>query len=193
MIYQIDEIAHDVRVALGLNGWAPKPVFADSQQLRIEEQVRLFAPEAAATVLAEAPIEKLGPGLPFADSIAWAKDDLWGWTLVPADFLRLIAFQMDDWAIPVTEPILSHDPQYLKQKSPISGVRGTPYRPVCAIVPRAEGLALEFYSCLSQDAQPIRALYTPRPAWDPNLSIEMPQHLYPQIISCCASLCAQAQ
>ncbi|MCD8388115.1 MAG: hypothetical protein LUD17_14715 [Bacteroidales bacterium] len=193
MIYRIDEIAHDVRVALGLNGWAPKPVFADSQQLRIEEQVRLFAPDAAAAVLAEAPVEKLGPGLPFADSIAWTKGDLWGWTLLPADFLRLIAFQMVDWAIPVTEAILSDSPQYLKQKSLIPGVRGNPYRPVCAIVPRSEGLALEFYSCLSQDAQPIRALYAPRPAWDPNLSIEMPPHLYPQMIKRCAAQCAQAQ
>lgn len=61
---------------------------------------------------------------------------------LPPSFVRLIAFQMSDWALPVTDALYSDNPRYRQQADPI--LMGTPKRPIVFI---CDGDAnLEYYS-----------------------------------------------
>jgi hypothetical protein len=61
--------------------------------------------------------------------------------VLPKGFVRLISFQMSDWALPVTDALYSDNPRYRQQADPI--LRGTPKRPIVFI----DGdRLLEYYS-----------------------------------------------
>ncbi|MBR5105336.1 MAG: hypothetical protein IKU93_02745 [Alistipes sp.] len=61
---------------------------------------------------------------------------------LPSGFVRLIAFQMSDWALPITDALYSDNPRYRQQADPI--LMGTPKRPVVFICDG--GSNLEYYS-----------------------------------------------
>ena len=102
--------------------------------------------------------------------------------------MRLIVFEMSDWEQAVFRAISPAEPEYALQRQRIKALRGTAQKPVCAIVNRAEGKALEFYSCKSRDAYVSRALYVPYPQIDKDDGIDISERCYTAVIYTVASL-----
>lgn len=112
-----------------------------------------------------------------------------GWIYLPNDFVKLLAFEMSDWDVPVFDTINSTDTSYRQQKSNFTGVRGNANKPVVAISQRTEGKTLEFYSCKSTDAKIVTASYLPERSIDNNM-IEISKNCYRPSIYNIASLVA---
>jgi hypothetical protein len=71
---------------------------------------------------------------------------------------------MSDWSYPVSEAITEEDEEYAMQRSRYAGIKGSPQKPVVAVVQQPIGLVLEFYSCYSGEHTYIkRARYIPIP------------------------------
>lgn len=115
-----------------------------------------------------------------------------GWIFLPNDFIRLLAFEMSDWDLPVFDAIQSTDAKYKLQKSPFAGVRGNPSKPVVAISQRTEGKTLEFYSCKSSDAKIVTASYLPERKIENN-TIEISHQCYRPSIYSISSLVAMSR
>ena len=108
--------------------------------------------------------------------------------LLPDDFMRLIAFRMSDWERTCYNAISVDDPLYDLQSSRHKGVRGSVQKPVCAVVNRAEGKALEFYSCDSEEAYVKRATYLPYPKIDDEDGIDISERCYTAVVYTTAAL-----
>lgn len=165
MIYSLDDIKKDVRVALEENRGSGN-IMADVDTLSLDEVILSKIEDAVKEVYLIAPVHLLEPGNNFAESIAWETEvgKGPGWTLLPNDFLRLMAFKMSDWERPVFAAILPDDPLYSLQSSRFAGIRGNRKKPVCAIVMRPQGKALEFYSCAAGETVTVEmAIYIPVP------------------------------
>lgn len=187
----MQKIVRDVRVALNFDA-APEPAIeAACSALPLDEIIRAKAVEAVRQAHLEAlpcQLECARPFVPDALGIDWA-DGCAGWLALPADFLRLVAFEMNDWERPASEPIDPASTAYALQRSRCLGLRGTPERPVVAVVRHASGLALEFYSCRSTSAAIRRALYVPEPKVDvvtDTLAVSAP--LYGEVIAKTAAM-----
>lgn len=187
MLYSIEELEKDVRVALNANSHE-QPLLDDPWQLRLSEVVRACACRAAEAAVMEAPAWMLERGHTFGDSLHWHEDEAWGYVPLPRNFLRLVSFEMSDWRMAVTDPITQADEAYWQQRLPYPGLRGNPQLPVCAVVNRPEGLALEFYSCAGQSACVKHAFYVPRPCIDADGYIDISEPLYDATVEKCASL-----
>lgn len=188
MIYKLQRIARDVRVAIDENKTSEQLIAdEDIDTLSLEEIVRSKIVEAVRRVVTEAPTHLLDGGEPFGDAIFW-RSQCSGWTLLPEDFMRLVIFKMSDWERPVYEPITAADPQYQLQFSRYKGLRGNPQKPVVAIVSRAEGRALELFSCKSQNATVEQAVYIPLPKVDCDGGINIPERCYMSVVYEAASL-----
>lgn len=188
MIFTIRQIARDVRVALDQNMTSDSLLnIEDIDTLSLEDIIRSKIVEAVRRVEISAPAHLLEEGHTFGDAVGWGKMGS-GWTLLPDDFMRLIAFRMSDWERTVHKAISADDPQYQKQSSRYKGIRGNVQKPVCAIVNYAEGKALEFYSCNSEDAYISRASYLPYPKIDDNDGIDICERCYTAIVYATASL-----
>ncbi len=179
MKYTTAQIIKDTRVALGLNEEAPAALILDDEQLTIDQRIRACIIDAVTEAHLQAPLHWLTNASAFSATIAWNGDQPNGSITLPSDFLRLVAFRMSDWLQPVAEPILITDPAYALQLSPYPGVRGTPERPVCALVP---GGTMEFYSCSSQAATISQSLYMPIPSVSYN-SIDIAPLCYNLVIN----------
>lgn len=164
MLYDIDNIMRDVRVAMDQNGQsAALREVEDNDTLTLDELIESKIEDGVRLVESEAPTELLGGcGKPFGDTIFWNEQQS-GWVPVPDDFMRLISFRMSDWSCAVNEPMNESDPRYRWQSSRYKGLRGTPQRPVCAIVRRSQGMRLEFFSCKDDNAICEDAVYLPVP------------------------------
>ena len=188
MVYKILHIARDVRIAIDENKTSEQLIAdEDIDTLSLEEIVRSKIVEAVRRVVTEAPTHLLDGGEPFGDAIFW-RSQCSGWTLLPEDFMRLVIFKMSDWERPVYEPITAADPQYQLQFSRYKGLRGNPQKPVVAIVSRAEGRALELFSCKSQNATVEQAVYIPLPKVDCDGGINIPERCYMSVVYEAASL-----
>lgn len=188
MIYQIQRIARDVRVAMDENKTSEQLIAdEDIDTLSLDDIVRSKIVEAVRRVVTEAPVHLLDGGVPFGDAVYWRGKGS-GWTLLPDDFMRLLIFKMSDWERPVYEPITAADPQYQLQFSRYKGLRGNPQKPVVAIVSRAEGRVLELYSCKDTDATVEQAVYIPLPKVDCDGGIEIPERCYTSVVYQTASL-----
>lgn len=188
MIYKLQRIARDVRVAIDENKTSEQLIAdEDIDTLSLEDIVRSKIVEAVRRVVTEAPTHLLDGGEPFGDAIFW-RSQCSGWTLLPEDFMRLVIFKMSDWERPVYEPITAADPQYQLQFSRYKGLRGNPQKPVVAIVSRAEGRALELFSCKSQNATVEQAVYIPLPKVDCDGGINIPERCYMSVVYEAASL-----
>ena len=173
MIYQIQDIERDVRIALDENDVSTQLVqMGDVDTLALNDIIRSKIVEAVRRVELAAPAHLLEEGHDFSSGIYWNGDGS-GWVLLPDDFMRLIAFRMSDWERTVYEAISVDDPLYAKQSSRYKGIRGNVQKPVCAIVNRAEGKALEFYACKDNTAMIVRAGYLPYPSIDANDGIDI--------------------
>lgn len=173
MVYKILHIARDVRIAIDENKTSEQLIAdEDIDTLSLNDIVRSKIVEAVRRVVTEAPTHLLDGGLPFGDAVYWRSKGS-GWTLLPEDFMRLLIFKMSDWERPVYEPITAADPQYQLQFSRYKGLRGNPQKPVVAIVSRAEGRALELFSCKNNSATVEQAVYLPLPRIDCDGGIEI--------------------
>lgn len=188
MIYQITEIARDVRVALDQNNTSEQLLaVGDIDTLSLDEIIISKLEEAVRRVETAAPVYLLEEGHEFGDAIYRGTLGS-GWILLPDDFMRLISFRMSDWERTVYTAISVDDPLYAKQSSRFKGIRGNVQKPVCAIVNRPEGKALEYYSCNSDDAYVAQALYLPYPHIDEDGGIDICERCYRGVVYMAASL-----
>lgn len=188
MIYKLAEIAREVRIAIDQNMTSEQLIATDDiETLSLEEIIRSKIVEAVRRVETAAPVHFLEEGHDFGDAVYWADLES-GWVLLPDDFMRLIAFRMSDWERTVYAAISVDDPLYAKQSSRYKGIRGNVQKPVCAIVNRAEGKALEFYSCNSEEAYVSRASYLPYPHIDEDGGIDISEKCFTAVIYTVAAL-----
>lgn len=188
MIYQVEEIARDVRIALDENMVSDQLVNdEDIDTLSFNDIVHSKIEEAVRRVEMTAPTRFLEEGHTFGEAIYWS-DRQCGWILLPNDFMRLIAFRMSDWERTCYSAISADDPKYQLQSSRYKGIRGNVQKPVCAIVNRPEGKVIEFYSCNSENAHVARASYIPYPRIDKCGGIDISQRCYTAVIYTIASL-----
>lgn len=188
MIYKLTEIAREVRIAIDQNMTSEQLIATeDIETLSLEEIIRSKIVEAVRRVETAAPVHFLEEGHDFGDAVYWGDLES-GWVLLPDDFMRLIAFRMSDWERTVYAAISVDDPLYAKQSSRYKGIRGNTQKPVCAIVNRAEGKALEFYSCNSEEAYVSRASYLPYPHIDEDDGIDISEKCFTAVIYTVAAL-----
>lgn len=187
MIYQVSAILRDVRIAMDENAVSTPLLEAGMDTLTINEVIRSKIVEAVRRVETVAPAYLLEEGHDFADAVYWETGGV-GRVLLPDDFMRLVSFRMSDWERTVYSAISADDPQYAVQSSRYKGLRGNPQKPVCAIVNRPEGKALEFYSCRDSDAEIERATYIPYPEIDANGGIDISERCYAAVVYVAASL-----
>lgn len=188
MIYKLTEIARDVRIAIDQNMTSEQLIATDDiETLSLEDIIRSKIVEAVRRVETAAPVHFLEEGHDFGDAVYWGDLES-GWVLLPDDFMRLIAFRMSDWERTVYAAISVDNPLYTKQSSRYKGIRGNVQKPVCAIVNRAEGKALEFYSCNSEDAYVSRASYLPYPHIDEDDGIDISERCYTAVVYTVAAL-----
>lgn len=182
MVYKIVDIVRDVRIAIDENKTGEQLIAdEDIETLSVEELIRSKVADAVRAVVNEAPFHLLDGGLPFGEDVYWRGNGC-GWTLLPDDFMRLVVFKMSDWERPVHEPVTASDPRYLLQFSRYRGLRGNPQKPVAAVVSRAEGFALEFFSCRSESATVEQAVYYPEPRVDQDGGIDIPWRCYRPVV-----------
>lgn len=188
MIVEAKKMARDVRLAIDMN--------SDNRALLVEEDpdttslddiITAKLCDAIRMVELEASLEMLEQGHQFGETVTWVSDGK-GWTLLPDDFLRLVSFKMSDWNYGVSEAITNDDTLYSRQWSKWKGIGGTPEKPVVAIVNRPEGLALEFFSCVDEEATVERATYVPMPRIDLHGGIDVSERCYKAAVYRAASL-----
>lgn len=182
MVYRVENIVKDVRVALDENRISESLLkVEDFETLTLDEIIKSKIEESAQAIESVAPMALLDDTHNFADAIYWDEMES-GWTFLPDDFMRLVSFRMSDWERTVHSAITPVDPLYDMQSSRYKGLRGTPQKPVCAIVMRPEGKVLEFYSCKSEDAYVAQATYIPYPEIDKDGGIDIPRRCYRAVV-----------
>lgn len=188
MVYKILHIARDVRIAIDENQTSEQLLATeDIDTLSLNDIVRSKIVEAVRRVETAAPVHLLEEGHNFGDVVFWGERES-GWVLLPDDFMRLIAFRMSDWERTVYEAIPADSPLYSKQSSRYKGIRGNPQKPVCALVNRPEGKALEFYSCKDEEAYVAIGSYVPYPRIDQDGGIDISERCYTAVIYTTAAL-----
>lgn len=187
MIYKVSDIIQDVMQAMDRNRTTRSLLsVGDEETLLLRDAIRGCLLESARQVVKAAPVHMLEGGHQFGESVHMEEDGS-GWILLPDDFLRLLVFEMSDWERAVYDAILVSDPRYVMQKQRIRALRGTPERPVCAVVRRHEGLSLEFFSCRDADAHVSRALYIPYPAIDADGGMDISERCYKAFVYAAAA------
>lgn len=183
MKYKIDRILRDLRIHLRQNPAAPAQLLG-SAQLSLDQWIESRLPAAVEAEHLLADVSDFDTPQPFNGRVEWTRPDIASGTVrLPADFLRLVAFLMSDWAVAATSTITPGAKEYMRQNSPHAGVRGNPDRPVCALAADGEGRALEFYSCLSTDAAIVQALYIPAPAIASDGTIDIAPPRYQAVLA----------
>lgn len=122
------------------------PLSSDIDEFHIED----FVDDAIRFIGRVAPVRALGVGTPFKpqegeNTTSQTDNDSHlrvNPVQLPSGFVRLIAFQMSDWALPVTDALYSDNPRYRQQADPI--LMGTPKRPIVFICDGDTNL--EYYS-----------------------------------------------
>lgn len=109
------------------------PLSSDIEEFRVED----FVDDAIRFIGRVAPVRALGPGVSFVPEETKSNP-----VALPPGFVRLVAFKMSDWALPVTDALYSDNPRYRQQADPI--LQGTSHRPVVFITDGDTNL--EYYS-----------------------------------------------
>lgn len=189
MLYKKEKIAADVRRMMNVNCEASEAEgFGMSPQLKLDEIILQLMPEAAKDAQMRAPMCDLEQGHTFGDAVHWGHRCN-GWVLLPDDFMRLVCFKMSDWEAAVYHAVYADDPIYYLQYSPFESLQGCPQKPVCALVNRPEGQALEFFSCYDRDAVVERAVYVPYPRYDEMGALDMSERCYDAAVALCTERC----
>ena len=179
MIVQAEDMAKAVRVAIDMNhNSTPLLVDDDIDTESFDEIIYAKLVDAVRVVEQEAPLHLLEQGHQFGgDNVNWTENGK-GWLVLPDDFMRLVVFKMSDWKLSVSDAISQDDPLYLRQFSKWKGISGNPEKPVVAIVNRAEGTVLEFFSCNDDTATIEQAVYVPYPKIDIDGGIDVSEKCY---------------
>ena len=189
MTVQAEEMARAVRVAIDMNkGDEPLIMEGDTDTLTFDEIIYAKLADAVRLVEMEALLSMLESGHDFGEQDIYINKTGKGFIILPDDFMRLIAFRMSDWTRTVYEAISESDPQYALQSSRFKGICGNPEKPVVAIVRRAEGKVLEFYSCRTDEATVAQAVYLPYPRIDADGGIDVAEDCYRAAVYRAASL-----
>lgn len=189
MYFQANRIIQDVRVCLDENRTDTQLLsISDEDTLKLDEIIRSKIVEGVDRVQMAAPFSMLELGHSFHDAPLVWEDMESGWVKLPAEFMRLVVFEMDDWERPVYVAITPIDPEYKKQKSRIKAIRGTAQRPVCVIAKRPIGNVLEFYSCKTEDARITRAIYIPYAELNASDMVDMSERCYDAVVWTIAGL-----
>lgn len=192
MIYRVDDIIKDVRIALDQNsGDEFLTAVGDMDTLFLNEMIRSKIVDAVRSIEMAAPLYMIDIGSNFGDNIHWKENKGVGpgYTLLPDDFMRLIVFQMSDWRTSVSNAITTSDPLYKLQSSRFPGIRGNPQNPVCAIAIYPVGKVLEFYSCSGGKNVSIqKAVYLQKPVINKEDGIYICEQCYRSAIYYCAGL-----
>lgn len=97
MVYKIEVVERDVRIAIDENKTSEQLISdEDIDTLSLNDIIRSKIVEAVRRVESSAPVHYLEEGHVFGDAIYWEENGS-GWTLLPDDFMRLVAFRMSDW------------------------------------------------------------------------------------------------
>lgn len=177
MIYKADRLVRDVRRCMDENTRDTSLTgIGDTDTLMLDDIIRSKLVEAVRAVAMAAPAQLLEDGHHFGETVHWEEQES-GYVMLPDDFMRLVVFEMSDWARPVYRLTLPSDPAYAKCRSRFKSVRGTAERPVCVLGRRPEGRVLEFYSCATTDASVTRGVYVPVPRIDRDGGIDLPERL----------------
>lgn len=191
MLYKENDIKRDVLVALDMGDQStPLLVGGDVDEQSVADIIGGHIVESVKAVELSCPPYMLHTGHNFGESVFWGDDGTWGYVQLPDDFMRLIVFRMSDWERPVYGALMDTDPEYALQKSRWRGLRGCVQKPVCVLVTRAEGLFLEFYSCLGTEARVEQAVYRPLPRMDRG-AIDISPRCHRAVIYHVAALTAQ--
>lgn len=108
------------------------------EEFRVED----FVDEAIRYIGRVAPVRALGEGKDFKDGTIETNS-----IQLPNGFVRLIAFQMADWDLPIVDALPSEHPRYRQQANEV--LKGTPKRPIVFICDG--GTKLEYYTSKSAD------------------------------------------
>lgn len=196
MIYQLDNILRDVRTAIDMNAVDTALIdVEDIDTLTMDDIIRSKLLDAVRNVETAAPIQLLDSGHNFADEVYWNENEGHegtGFAILPDDFMRLVAFKMSDWERAAYTPITETDPLYHLQHSRYKGVRGNAQKPIVALVTRAEGQLLEFFSSNSEEATVEQAVYIPLPFIDENGGMEICERCYRAVVYYAAGLAEMA-
>lgn len=149
--------------------------------VRLRERFEAHLPEAAAEVAREIPREWFDTPGNFADAPLEHDGAGTGRVLLPDDFMRLLSFRLEGWACAVRQDTAPASLGYRLQRQPVVALRATSARPLCAVVPHPCGLALEFYSTVTEPVV-AEALYVPWPRADRDGSIELPRLAVPLVV-----------
>lgn len=181
-----------VRVAIDMNrGDEALLRDCDTETLRLDEIILAKLADAVRIVEMEASPALLESGHDFANpegDNVYIGEDGKGFIILPNDFMRLVSFRMSDWGRTVYEAISERDREYGLQSSRFKGICGNWERPVVAIVRRAAGLVLEFYSCRDGGATVAEATYLPYPRIDDAGGIDVAEGCYRAAVYRAASL-----
>ena len=181
-------MARDVRIAVDMNREStPLLLDGDTETTSFDDIIYAKLTDAVRMVEMEAPLNLLEQGHQFGDNVVWGEDGK-GWILLPDDFMRLVVFKMSDWQHSVSEAITQDDPKYSRQWSRWKGICGNPEKPVVAIVNRAEGNVLEFFSCHDDTATVEQAVYVPLPRIDLDGGIDVSEKCYKAAVYRAAAL-----
>lgn len=195
MQYKIEGVVSDVRVALDENE-ITKNLIEDTDTLMLDDIIRQKLLDAIRSVSVSAPANLLydAPALELEGSITWTDSEgvFDGTIKLPSDFLRLVVFKMDDWSVPVFNPISDSSALYYQQKSKWKGVRGNYQRPVVAVVHSDDGVGLEFFGSISAEAEVEKAKYIKEPSIAVD-EVEICQRLYDSVVYYTAGLTAMTQ
>lgn len=188
MLYRVEDIVKDVRVALDQNESDEQLLSeSDSDTLQLDELIRSKIEAGVDAVEMAAPSWLLEGGHTFGDELYWEGNGI-GFVLLPDDFKRLVSFKMSDWDMAVTTAIGPEDAMYGRQRVTVSAVRGNVHRPVCAIVARAEGLSLEFFASRDEEAQVVQAVYIPKRKIDEEGCIDLSAKCYEKAVAYISAL-----
>lgn len=115
------------------------PLSSDIDEFHVED----FVDDAIRFIGRVAPVRALGEGESFVPSTTQEGNAAHSNPVtLPKGFVRLIAFQMSDWALPITDALYSDSPRYQQQADPI--LMGTTKRPVVFVCDGDKNL--EYYS-----------------------------------------------
>ena len=193
MVYKLEDIRKDVRIVLDENDKSPELALAlDRNTVSIDELIESKVEDAVTIVERLAPLHMLTRKKALENTtITWESEAGFGSGVIPLpkDFMRLVSFKMSDWRHSVTRPIYEDDPLYARQHSRYSGIRGTPQKPVVAVINTKDWIALEFFSCATSSAKVDKALYVPTPFLSAGV-IDISQQCYRSVVYTMASLVA---
>lgn len=181
MKYDVERLVREVRVMMDEN--ADGGLLAESgdvDTLGLDDLIEAQLPDVLKAVLLAAPAEDLGSGVQFEDTdLVWESGHEglgMASMLLPEDFLRVVFVQMSDWLKGVSTTIGVDNPLYDLQRSRYGAGRGTPERPVAAVVRQSFGLTLEMYTSITPGARLKRGRYVRIPEIEDG-KLEVPMRL----------------